>query len=70
MSGTSPIAGPELFRGAGQDMTPEQIQVNALAFIAQRMAGIEWELHQLNETVLKAQSSLYAVAQTLPKMVL
>lgn len=69
MPDSPPMPGPEMFKAADPSIKPEQVEANALAYIAQRMAGIEWELQQLNETVHKAQASLTALAHTAAKMI-
>jgi hypothetical protein len=51
-----PIGGPHQFHS--QAATADAIQANAAAFIAERVAGIEWQLVELNNNLFKILSVL------------
>jgi hypothetical protein len=53
----TPINGPHEFSGR-QTTDIGQIQANAAAFIAERVAGIEWQLVELNNNLFKILSVL------------
>jgi hypothetical protein len=57
MPSTPPITGPHQF-AASSSQSAEAIAASALAFIAQRMAGIEWLLTELNDKMFKVQTDL------------
>lgn len=49
MPNTPPLTGQHNFTGNAQGIAPEWVEANALSFIAERAAGIEWQLVQLNQ---------------------
>jgi hypothetical protein len=61
MPSTLPISGPHQFSASSSD--PEAIKANTLVFIAERMAGIEWFLGEINDKMFKNQATLTAIAQ-------
>ena len=60
------LAAPEKFNSISTGV--EQLQAEALTFIAQRLAGIEWQLSELNARVSKATTPVEAIAHILPKL--
>ncbi len=60
MPATPPLSGPYEFNPARSDIDGQQAE--ALVFIAQRLAGIEWILGELNLKATKVESSLALVA--------
>jgi hypothetical protein len=55
MPTTPPITGPHTFSAVG---TPEQIQQNALVFMAERLASIEWLMFEMNNKMFKVQTDI------------
>ena len=57
MPNTPPITGQHEFN-PGNQSDADWARANALAFIAERAAGIEWQLAQLNEKLFQIQARL------------
>lgn len=66
MPATIPLTGPHALHTSGSDVA--KTQAEAIVFIAERLAGIEWLLTELNRKAIKIESSMIAVAQVLPKL--
>ena len=60
MPQTPPLSGPHQFSPSSNNI--DTIAAEAAAFIAQRLAGIEWVLGELNLKALSIQSSLALMA--------
>jgi len=58
------MSGPHKFNNANTNA--DMRASNALEFIAERMAGIEWLLSELNDKAFKIQTSLTSIAHVLP----
>jgi hypothetical protein len=58
MPSNAPVTGPHEFRGYGHGVATEVMHANAAAFIAERVAGIEWQLVELNNNLFKILSVL------------
>jgi len=56
MPNTTPVSGPHQFRASSGNA--EAIQADAIVFIAERMAGIEWLRSELNNKMFKIQNDL------------
>jgi hypothetical protein len=57
MPSNPPINGPHQFHGR-QSANADAIQADASAFVAERLAGIEWQLVELNNNLFKILSIL------------
>lgn len=56
MPSTPPMGGAHQFHTANSQV--EGVQTDAIVFIAERMAGIEWLLSEINEKMFKMQTDL------------
>jgi hypothetical protein len=66
MTDTPPISGPHKFSHSNANV--DQVNSQALVFIAERLAGIEWMLSQMNDKALKVQTTLVSIATVLPNL--
>jgi hypothetical protein len=57
MPSTPPITSAHQFSPSSSNL-PDAKQATALEFIADRAAGIEWELHELNDKLFRILSVL------------
>lgn len=65
MAQIPPVVGPINFHAVSSG-PPEAHVAHAAEFIAERMAGIEWQLAQLNDKLFKIQASVLSIASARP----
>ena len=58
MPNSPPITGQHEFNSSSMSGSSDSAQASALAFIAERAAGIEWQLAQLNEKLFQILARL------------